>query len=274
MQLFDVYHTLSVLAIAALFCALFFPLRKKSLRAKKIALCVVMGLNLFQHFFKFWVWPHMWGEGFGVKNTAYNVCAFLILLCPAALFTKNRLLKQFQFYVGTCAGLFAPIFPVQYLGQTMLQWEYLRFWSCHTLLFLSSFLPGVWDMVPFRMRDGWKFGFLFLGMLCIIFLNNAAFVAAFEWTGADAYYGALRRYNAVWLMGPPAKDNFLKDILVALSFPPFRGGEGRVYTPILWYALPVYAIITAAGYALGALAEWIQTKLKRGKNACTDSKNF
>lgn len=261
MKLFDAMHMASLLGIAVLFIGLYFPLRKRSKRAQLIALGIIMGLNILQHIFKIFVWPHMWGEGYSVKETAYNVCAFLILLCPFSVYGKSDLLKQFQFYIGTCAGIFAPLFPLWFLNTSLLSWEFVRFWVCHTLLFLSSFLPGLFGMVKFRMRDGWKFGFLFLGMLALILANNALFLTLFGYRD-EAFTEQLFAQGVVWMMGPPAGDNLLKDILVALCFPIFKGGEGTHYTPILWYALPVYASITAAGYALGALAEWLQNRKK------------
>lgn len=258
MHYFDPSHLLSLLFAAALVLALYFPLRKKSPRAKKIALGIVIGVNIGQHFLKSFVWPHLWGSGFTLENTAYNVCALLILATPFCVYGKSGVLKQFLFYAGTCAGTFALLFPFWFVGKSLLQWEFVRFWFCHALLLASSVLPGLWGMVPFRMRDGWKFGLLALGALCIILLNNVIFLLAFGQTDGSDLYEALLAHNPVWLAGPPQGDNVLKTVLVALCPPPFRGGEGRAFTPILWYAVPVYAVITAAAYALGAIAERIQ----------------
>lgn len=261
MTLFDTAHLFSLLLIAVLFFGLHFSLKGASRAVKKGALAVIMGLNIAQHFLKSYVWPHMWGNPFGIVNTAYNVCAALILLCPVAVFSGNALLKQFQFYVGSCAGLVAPIFPFWFLGRSLFQWEFARFWFCHTFLFLSSSLPALWGMVEFRVKDGWKFGLAFLACLGLILGNNALFLTL---SGHDGpLIAALQQYNAVWMMGPPPFDNFIKDFLTSLSFPPFRGGAGRYYTPILWYALPVYAAFTALGYALGSFFSRLQKKHRR-----------
>lgn len=255
MKLFDAMHSLSLLGIAVLLFGLFFGLRKRSDRAKYIALGVIMGLNIAQHLLKCWLWPHLRTGKFGLIETAYNVCAFLILLCPFSVFCKSNLLKQFQCYVGTCAGICAPVCPFWFVGKTLISWEFLRFWTCHTLLFLSSLLPALWGMVQFRMKDGWKFGLLFLGMLGLILLNNAAVFALLGYRG-ETFLNALYGQNPVWMMGPPSGNNIFKDILAAITLPWFRIGER--FIPILWYALPVYAIFTALGYGLGAGLERLQ----------------
>lgn len=258
-------HMASLLGIAVLFSGLYFIFRRRSAKAKLTVLGIIMGLNLLQHFFKCFIWPHMWGEGFTLKETAYNVCAFLVILCPFSVYGKNNTIKQFQFYVGTCAGLIAPVFPLWFVKKSLLSWEFARFWVCHTFLFLSSFLPGVWGMVKFRMRDGWKFGLCFLGMLALILLNNTVFLAILGYRG-EALTEELFSRNVVWMMGPPEGENFFKDILIALCFPVFKGGEDAHYTPILWYALPVYVLLTVALYGIGALSEWLQKRAESKKN--------
>ncbi len=261
MKLFDALHVTSLFAIAILFFGLFFAFRKSSERTKKIVLGIIMGLNLLQHLLKCWVWPHMWGKSFGLPETAYNVCAFMIFLCPISVYGKSELLKQFQAYVGTCAGIFAPFIPYWFIGKDLLTWDFLRFWTCHTLLFLTSLLPAVWGMVKFRMKDGWKFGLCFLGMLALILLNNAVTFAALGYEG-ETFTNALFAQNPVWMMGPPAGESFIKTALDAVTLPFFKGGDGGRYTPILWYALPVYLLFLALGYALGAAFEKLQSLKK------------
>lgn len=259
MKLFDAMHMASLLVIVAVFLGLFFAFRKRSLRAKYIVLGVIMGLNILQHVLKFWVWPHMRGRSFGIEETAYNVCAFMILLCPFSTYGKSNLLKQYQFYVGTVAGICAPFVPYWFVGKSLLTSEFLRFWSCHALLFLSSCLPGVWGMVKFRLKDGWKFGFLFLGMLGLILLNNTFFYTLLGYEG-ERLERAIYAQDPVWMMGPPRGENVFKDILTAITFPIFKNAESGRFTPILWYALPVYAAFLFLGYLLGWGLEALQKR--------------
>lgn len=259
MKLFDAMHMASLLVIALLFFGLLFIFRKRSQRTKYLVLGVIIGLNLIQHLLKFWVWPHMRGRAFGIEETAYNVCAFMLLLCPLSVYGKSNLLKQFQFYVGTVAGICAPFVPYWFVGKSLLTWEFFRFWACHVLLFLSSFLPAVWGMVEFRLKDGWKFGFLFLGMLGLILLNNTLVYTLLGYEG-ESLKGAIYGLNPVWMMGPPRGENVFKDILTAVTLPFFKNAESGRFTPILWYVLPVYAVFLALGYLLGWGLESLQKR--------------
>ncbi len=261
MQLFDALHMSTLLVIAVLFFGLFFLFRKRSVRTKYIVLGVLMAVNVLQHIFKFWLWPHMRTGEFSLVESAYNVCAFMILLCPYSVFGKNKLIKQYQFYVGTFAGLCAPFVPTWFLGGSIFTWEYLRFYTCHVLLFLTSSLPAAWGLVEFRMKDGWKFGLCALGTLGLILANNTL-VSYLLGAEGEALFNAIYGYNPVFMMGPPAADSPLKDIAVAITPPFLRVGAGGRYVPILWYAVPVYVGFTLLGYGLGALLEGLQKRKK------------
>ncbi len=258
LQPFDALHLSTVLLMAVLFFGVFFLFRKRSRRTKYIVLGILMGINLIQHLFKFWFWPHMRTGKFGLTETAYNVCAFLILLCPYAVFGKNNLIKQFQFYVGAFAGFCAPFYPMWFFGGSIFTWEYLRAYTCHVLLLLTSVLPGMWGLIEFRMRDGWKFGLCALAALSLILANNAL-VYTLLGVKQDALINTLYGYNPVFMMGPPAGEHIVRTILVPLTPPFFRLENGR-YLPILWYAIPLYTVFTALGYAFGAGLEHLQKR--------------
>lgn len=260
MQLFDALHMSSLLLIALLFFGLFFLFRRRSARAKYIVLGVIMGVNLLQHLFKFWVWPHMRTGEFGVAETAYNVCAFMILCSPYVIYGKHPLLKQFHFYIGVFSGFCAPLIPIWFIGKSIFTWEFLRFYTCHVLLFLTAALHAAWGFVEFRMKDGWKFGLYALAALGLILANNALTLTLLGYEG-EAFVEALYSYNPVIMMGPvngtlPAK------LLAAITPSFFRLASGR-YIPILWYAVPVYLMFTVLGYAFGAGLEHLQKKLQQ-----------
>ncbi len=261
MQLFDALHLSTLLVIAALFFGLFFLFRKRSVRAKSIVLGVLMAANILQHIFKFWIWPHMRTGEFSLVESAYNVCAFMILLCPYSVFGKNGLIKQYQFYVGTIAGFCAPFVPTWFLGGSIFTWEYLRFYTCHVLLFLTSSLPAAWGMVEFRRKDGWKFGLCALCTLAIILANNALFFTLLGYEG-EALVEQLYATNPVYMMGPPADDSLFRDIAAAVTPSFLRVGAGGRYIPILWYAVPVYLGFLPIGYGFGSLLQWLQTRKK------------
>lgn len=246
---FNYTHIITLLAAAGLIAALYFSLRKRSVFAKEIAVLVLMGLNLTQHFYKFFLWPHMWGSGFDIVNTAYNVCAILIIASPIVYLSKNSLLRQFVAYVGTIGPAVTLLVPYWFIGSTILTWEYLRSWTCHTLLLATSLLPALWGLVKFNYRDGWKFGFIFLAMLALILLNDAVFMLALGQATKETLYDTLVERNPLWTMGPSGPFESLGRIFEAFTPKIFLDP----YIPVLWYAIPMYLLITIAGYALGGV---------------------
>lgn len=248
---FNYTHIITLLAAAGLIAALYFSLRKRSVFAKEMAVLVLMAINLTQHFFKFFIWPHMWGTGFDVINTAYNVCAILIIASPLVYLGKSSLLRQFVAYVGTIGPAVTLLVPYWYIGSTILAWDYLRSWTCHTLLCATSLLPALWGMVKFNYRDGWKFGFVFIAMLALILLNDAVFLLALGQATTQTLHETLVARNPLWTMGPSGPFESLGRIFEAFTPKIFLDP----YIPILWYAIPMYLMVTLVGYALGGLLD-------------------
>ena len=256
---FNYTHLITLLAAAGLISAFYFPLRKRSVFAKEIALYSLMGFNLAQHFFKYFFWPHLWGTGFGLINTAYNVCAILIIASPFVFICKNSLLKQFVCYVGTIGPAVTLLVPYWFIGTTALSWDFLRSWTCHTVLLATSLLPALWGMIKFEFRDGWKFGLIFLAMLSLIFINDVVFLLALGQATKETLYDTLVSYNPLWTMGPAGDFEVLGRVFELFS-PKFLYSPR--YIPVLWYAIPMYLFVSLAGYLLGFLFDRTRRKGK------------
>ena len=252
---FNYAHFLTILAAAGFIAIFYFTLKNRSSSAKEMAVYILMGINLTQHFYKSFFWPHVWGSGFGIINTAYNVCAILIISSPLIFVSRSPVLKQYIAYVGTIGPAVSMLVPYWFIGSTMLQWEYLRFWTCHTLLLATSLLPALWGMVKFNFRDGWKFGFVFLAMLSLILLNDTVFLLILGAATKKTLYDTLLAYNPLWTMAPQGGIEQFKAVFEALSLPFLLETESHPYIPILWYAIPMYLLITLAGYILGAITD-------------------
>lgn len=259
-------YCLYLFVSAAVVILIYRLFRYRSERAKGAVLFILAGLNLFQHLFKFIVWPHLYGTGFNLRNTAYNVCAYMIMITPFVLASKNMLWRQFTTYIGTAGGALALIVPQWFIGQTIFRWEFLRFWTCHTLLLATSILPPLWNQTRFYARDGWKTAALFFLMLFVILADNVVFICGGFYKGGnkDTLYESLLVLNPLWMMRPPELFPWLKRVIELLTFPFFLGNGERPYTPILWYFLPMFLLISAGGTAVGAVYQYV-SKNKRSK---------
>ncbi len=238
---------------------LFFLLRRKSDKTKRIVLLSLAFVNLAQHILKPFIYPHYWGEFSPHLSSAYNVCAFLILTTPFVLLFGNELLKNYMTYIGSIAGMIAMIVPFWFIGQSAFQWEAYRFYLCHSLLFVTSLLPVLLGMHKLRWKHFWKIGLLFLAMLAIILLNDVFFVAinGYAGTNPNDIYESLCLINPCWSVLPPiGKFDWLINIIAFFSPSFLMGGNSSgFYVPILWYAIPMYLGITLVAFGACALID-------------------
>ncbi len=237
---------------------LYFLLRRRSARTKKIVVAVLLFVNLAQHLFKSVIYPQYYGQGFAAINTAYNICAFLIIASPVVFFTKSGVWKDFIACLGCAAGMGAMLVPYWFIGQTVFQWEAFRFYFCHGLLFLTSALPPLLGLHRLNWRSFWKLPFLYYLMLAIILVNDVVcFSLGMYGDPAGDLWATLDSLNPGWCIRPNPSFGVINDIIFALTPDIFLGdaATGKPYVPILWYAIPLYLLIAVAGFAVLAVAD-------------------
>ncbi len=219
-------------------------LRKRSEGTKKWASFAVSAVNLLQHLLKALLYPHLWGTGFSYQNTAYNVCALLIIAMPFVQLCKCQGIKDFVYFTGLFAGLGTMFFPIWFIGKPAYGWELFRFYICHGLLFISAAMPFASGQHRISWRSGPKFGTLFLGMLAVVLLNNVCCIFLGLTPGAtpENLYEALCAQNPLWMMGPRGGFEWVAALLDPIT-PDFLFSDGH-YVPILWYAYPIWILLT------------------------------
>lgn len=236
---------------------LYFALRRRTEFIKKLVLFIMMAVNILQHVLKQFIWPHYFGNSYpDLINGAYNVCATLIFMSPFVLLSNSRSFRQFMAYVGTGAGLLTMLVPHWYIGQTMWQWDVLRYYFCHGLLLATSVLPALWGIYKFNWRDFYKFPLIFFAVLIFIAFNDLVFYSLGIVGEGMNFFDVLYEANPCWMMHPdegfafliPVIDFFTPDVF-------FPDGAGRPYTPILWYAIPLFLAFCVIGIVLGALLD-------------------
>ena len=247
------------IAIALLFCfVLFIILRKRSKQVQKYAVLAIMIVNAAQHIFKTWIYPQYDGLGFTALNTAYNMCAFLILASPIALLLKSDAFRDFVFYIGTSAGILALLIPYWNIGDYAFEWEVIRFFICHAFLFSSSLLPLLLGLHKPSYKSFYKLGACFMISLVVILINDAICVLLGIYPGIEnmSVGEALYIINPVWTFKPA--DVFVWVGYVAEYITPavwMGDNAAGMYIPILWYLIPVYILITLIAFPICTLAD-------------------
>lgn len=243
---------LYIAAFCAFVCfACYFIPKHRSERYKTVFCLILALVNVLQHVTKHLLYPHLRGTAFGLTNTAYNVCAAIILLTPFALLTQKGFFRLFVSYVGTVGGAGALLLPVWFIGRSILDWEYFRFWFCHILLLLTSLLPILWGMRKPRYTDFWKTAPAFLALLGAILLNDAIVVCCSQGFVPEALYATLYDLNPFGIMHPMGNFGLLDEVCAALTPARFLPSDTHpYYTPLLWCALPIALLITLCSLLL------------------------
>ena len=218
-----------------------------------------MLVNLSQHVFKTLIYPNLWGYGFGVMNTAYNMCALLIIMSPIAYCLKLNFLKDFVFWFGSAAGIIAIAIPYWHIGQSPFTAEYIRYMLCHILLFVNSVLPLILGHHKTRYRMFPVMGIEFIAAIAFILLNDTVcyYLGFFGETAGNSLREVLAEANPVWSFGPP--EGFEVITKVARAFVPDSwagANEAGKYLPIIWYAIPLYLLITALAFVAFAASDF------------------
>ena len=240
----NIVHISSILLAIVLVVILTLLLRKSSGKTKKIVILSILLVNLFQHIFKCIVWPQYYGTGFGELNSAYNMCAFLIIVSPLIFILKVKVFKDFIFYIGTTAGILAISVPYWFIGQSILTWEYLRFYVCHSLLFIGSILPISLGLHKISLKNVWAIGLCCLVSVLIV-LGNGFIFSYFKYKpDMDLVMKSFLSKNPVWALHPSEGFEGIAKIITIFTPKIFLGGDGSGYTPILWYLIPMYLLIT------------------------------
>ena len=243
-------YFLSIFTLIGIIIGLYFLLRNKSIRTKKIVFFSLVVFNVLQHLFKGAVWPHIVNNGFMIENSAYNMCAFLIIATPFVFVSKSKLWKDFITYLGINGGLVAILVPYWFIGQSIFTWEFLRFYVCHGLLLITSILPVLIGLHKVSFNNFWKIGFLFELALILVTFNNMCFIVAGKYGVKEHLYQVLYNQNPTWSMHPTDIFAALEGVIDFFSPDFLMNSATNMYVPVLWYFVPVYLLITFLAFII------------------------
>ena len=255
---FSPAHLIYIFLALGIAAGLYFALRKASVRTQRIVIVSIMILNVIQHLFKSYIYPQYEGLGFNALNSAYNMCALLILASPLAYFSRSDRFRDFIFYTGSVAGMIAILIPYWNIGDKMLSADVIRFFICHVLLFASSILTLLLGHHKPSWRSSYRIAIGFFISLVVIILNDIVFLYMGLYPGVDVknLYESLDAINPVWSFGPPEAFAFVED-LVKLVSPGVFVGENKagLFVPVLWYFVPIFLAISIFSLPITALVD-------------------
>ncbi len=249
------FFWLGISIISVLF--LYFILKNKSDKTKKITLFCILAFALILHFLKFLIPPYSTNESLLLSNSWFvNICGANIALFPFIFLSKNKAAKDYMFYLGILGGFIAvlyPIEPMEKASQLAESLDIIRFYIHHTILWGIPFLMVKLKLHNISYKRIWSAPVGLLVAMLFIMLNQVlqselGFIPLRSSNFVDINYP-----NPSMIWGPSgAIGDFLKIFCPSFfTYTPVGAAAGEVkYWPWFWIVFPVFILVTPVSFLL------------------------
>ena len=251
-------HILSIIVPIFLIIILFYILRYTSSKTQRTVILFIMLINVIQHVFKAWVWYPIWHGKFNVGESFFcNICGCLIILSPLIFLSKKKGLKDALFILGNLSSIVSTWFITISYGLEFTSIVYIRYFTAHCLLMITSTLPVLLGLHTLNIKNCWVAGLFYIALETLVFLNDLTYVA---WKNSwDWVYSYKVFYNTNSLFIAHAANVHVFDhTFMEGTHIPFVIDDGTYkYTPILWSAPVIFAWLCP----FSALVIWLCGKI-------------
>jgi len=244
-EYFNFYYFLYIAFALGLLLGLYFLLRNKSQRVSGMVLLGMLFSNFVWHFVKLAFSPYREWMPHAIRTvTPENICAVSVLVFPWFFLSGKNILKDYMFYMGMLSGIGATIFPVDAIGHNAFDFETMRFYFSHILLWVVPLLMVLLKLHTLDYRRIAKVPFLAYLVLCIILANEVVLVGAGFVHVNHLFCNEIR--NSALIFGPLEEVRLVGMLFTALTpelflTVPIGPNAGAVfYWPIIWLAIPFY----------------------------------
>ena len=249
----DPYYYLFPLLSGAFFAVLYFALRRRSARTQNIVLFCLLAANFALHFLKLLFPPYAERDPADALQsiTAENVCAVNTMIFPFLFLKKGGALRDYMFYVGTLSGIAACWLPMSIGECTPFDFDCMRYYFCHTVLWAVPMLMVVLRLHRLDYRRIIFAPLLYILVLAVIVFNEVALVAF----GLDSskYLLSVDHGNGGMAFGPYSDLEGTGVLDFLLLFVPkifTPTAEKPYYAPALWQLGPAVIIGCPLGFLM------------------------
>ena len=255
-QMFNFWYFFWVVLSLGSVVGLYFALRNKSDKTKKIVLFIILIIGLIAHFTQFLYPPYSTDTSRMLRDSWFgNICGANILLFPFFLLSKNDRAKDYMFYLGLLGGLGAvlyPLEPMQKVDQASEWIDIIRFYFHHTMLWGVPLVMVLTKLHTLSYKRVLWCPVYFLGVCLFIILN--------QWFQSELGFTDLRSSdffninfkNSSMIYKPSGFLEFL-GYLVPSFFKTVpvgpHAGEFK-YWPWFWMIVPTFLLLTPIAFLL------------------------
>ena len=255
----NIWFVLSLVLLFAIPLGLYFLLRNKSEKVIKITLLSLAFGNFLLHFLKIFHPSYLAEFNYSlIRMSLENICAVSTVILPFAMLCKNKTFKGYFYLISFLGGLMAVILTTEPNGIYIFEFNSIRYYICHYILFAVPILAVVLkEFKPNFKSCIWMPLMFFIGQT-IIFLNEIILscVGLVSHTTESFLSGDYR--NAAFVFGPNTEFKGIIDTFHFLVPDIFTKnifgieGVGDFYWPVIWLLVPV-VLFFPLGYLLFTL---------------------
>jgi hypothetical integral membrane protein (TIGR02206 family) len=142
--------------------AIYFLLRRRSLKTKTIVLFAICLFNIGLYLFKLsynsrYDWFNIW------EYLPFDLCGLSLIFCPLALLFKSKLLKNYVYFIAAPGGALALIVPNgAFLGSSIFTPQNIMFYLLHMIIAIFGFLFLSLGFFKLSLKDMLKSSVFFL----------------------------------------------------------------------------------------------------------------
>lgn len=267
-ELFNFWYFFWLVICFGFFFILYFILRNRSNKTKKIVLFIILFSALVLHFLKMLFPPYI-NNNIRLYNDSWfiNICAANILIFPFIFISKSNKAKDYMFFIGIISGLLAIFYPVEPLEKANPTEEWLdviRFYIHHMILWQVPLLMVVLKLHKVSYKSSLIVPTGLLLLMLFIMLNQIlqSELGFIGLRGNDFYKIPYKNTSLIWGPTDDGLGRFF-DIFCPQFFKTVPVGVNAgtpKYWPWFWLIFPCYILLTPLSFAISLIFDWQNLK--------------
>lgn len=257
-KMFNFWYFFFLVFAAGTVVGLYFILRNKTMKTKKIVLFSILCSGLLLHFLKATFPPYSTNPEILTRDLWFvNICGANILLFPFFFWSKSDKLKDYMFYLGVIGGALALLIPTEPTQKVepLKEWiDVLRYYYHHTMLMTVPLLMVIFGIHKLNYRRIYFVPVVLFCVLGFIIVNQfvQSEIGCAPWRMPDFFN--INYKNTSYIYGP-GNDSFAV-VFTALCPKCFKivpvgeyAGQEK-YWPLIWLIFPICILVLPICFGL------------------------
>ena len=172
-KLFNFWYIFFILLLAGVIVGLYFLLKDKTDKTKKLVLGSLLFFNLALHFLKLTFPPYSTNSELAMREIWFvNVCGTSVLFFPFIFMSKSDVAKDYMVFLGIISGFLAMLYPTEAIGESVKSLDLWRFYICHGIIIAVPMLTVLLKLHKLDVKRIWKTPVCVCAMLLFIICNQ------------------------------------------------------------------------------------------------------